>query len=371
MHVIVVGAGVAGLSTALGLARRGVHVSVLERRETSFGGTSGLNAAIFRPLETQKVMTALARRNGALLDELLGHRTAWLDNRGLVFTGQTKTLRQLSAEAEAASLVSKRWRGAELLRHVPALTGGRWTEGLWLAAGGVIDLHRMARGLETECRRLGVELVYQTEVTHLSSWRGGRWAVTTRPGPERLADALVLASGAHSARLAALTGSSVHLRVFKRTLALLQPEAVRLSHVVWDVTTETYFRAESGGVLASPCDEEPCGPDATASVTQDALATLGSKLQPVAPRLASASVRRAWAGLRTFSEDQLPVIGLDPDVPGLYWCAALGGSGMTTGAALGDLAATAVLGARVPPSLAARRFSATARRRANPRRAER
>ena len=363
MQVVIVGAGIAGLSTALGLARRGVRVSVLERRETPFGGASGLNAAIFRPLEAQKVMTALARRNGELLDELLGHRTAWLDGRGLVFTGATKTLRALEVEAARAGLRSRSWRGPELTEHLPALTGGQWPEGLWLAAGGVIDLHRVARALEQECRRLGVEVVCTSEVTGLASWRGGRWAISTKGAPERLADALVLAAGAHSARLGELAGSSLQLRVFKRTLALLQPDDASLAHVVWDVTTETYFRAESGGVLASPCDEDPCGPDATASVTQDALATLGQKLKPVAPALAKSAVRRAWAGLRTFSDDELPVIGLDPDVPSLFWCAGLAGAGMTTGVALGDLAATAVLGARVPPSLAARRFSTAPRRR--------
>lgn len=362
MHVVVVGAGIAGLSTALGLARRGVQVTVLERRETSFGGASGMNAAIYRPLETERVMTALARRNGLLLDELLGHRTAWLDARGLVFTGASKTLGRLAQEAEQANLRSKRWRGEALPRNVPALTGSRWSQGLWLAAGGVIDLHRVARALEQACRQRGVALLYRAEVKALTPWRGARWAVTTKAAPERVADALVFAAGAHSGRLAALAGSSVHLGVFKRTLALLQPDGVRVSQVVWDVTTETYFRAESGGVLASPCDEEPCSPDATAAVTSDALAALGHKLEPVAPALAASEVRRAWAGLRTFSDDHLPVIGPDREAPGVFWCTALGGAGMTTGVALGDLAASAVLGARVPPALAARRFSAPTRR---------
>jgi glycine/D-amino acid oxidase-like deaminating enzyme len=361
MRVIVIGGGIGGLSTALGLARRGVQVTLLERSMTLFAGASGVNAAIYRPLEDAPVMTAFARRNGALLDELLGHRTAWLDARGLVFIGATKTVRRLAAEAEDSGLVSQHWKKPQLLTHVPQLEGGRWSEGLWLGAGGVIDLNRVARGLDAACRREGVEVSLRTEVAGLTRV-GGLWEVALRNGRPRLADAVVLAAGAHSGRLGALAGSSLHLRVFKRSLALLEPDGPPLRHVVWDVTTETYFRAESGGVLASPCDDDPSGPDATISVTHDALATLGSKLVPVAPALADSRVRRAWAGLRTFSDDSVPLVGPDPDVGGLFWCTGFGGAGMTTGVALGDVAAMAVLGHDVPQALAAGRFGSGAHR---------
>lgn len=355
MRVIVIGGGIGGLSTALGLARRGAQVSLLERSMTLFAGASGVNAAIYRPLEDAPVMTAFAKRNAELLDQLLGHRTAWLDGRGLVFIGATKTVRRLAREAAAEGLKSQHWKRAALVEHLPVLEHGRWTEGLWLAAGGVIDLHRVARGLEAACRQSGVDVALRAEVTELSR-SGARWGVTVRGAPTREADAVVLAAGAHSATLGALAGSSLPLRVFKRTLALLEPDGPRVRHVVWDVTTETYFRRESGGVLACPCDDDPSGPDSTISVSQDALASLGDKLQPVAPSLASSRVRRAWAGLRTFSNDALPLLGPDPHVEGLFWCTGFGGAGMTTGVALGEVAAMAVLGHDVPQALSARRF---------------
>lgn len=361
MDVIVIGGGIGGLSTALGLSRRGVHVTLLERSMSLFAGASGVNAAIYRPLEDQPVMTAFARRNGVLLDELFGHRTAWLDGRGLVFIGATKTVRRMAAEAEGSGLRSQRWTSAALAEHLPVLAGGRWREGLWLAAGGVIDLHRVARALDVACRQGGVEVALRTEVTGFSR-AADRWVVQLRDGQVRTADAVVLAAGAHSGRLGVLAGSGVQLRVFKRTLALLEPDGVRLRHVVWDVTTETYFRAESGGVLASPCDDDPSGPDASISVAQDALAALGDKLMPVAPPLAASRVRRAWAGLRTFAADDLPLLGPDPDVAGLFWCTGFGGAGMTTGVALGDITAMALLGHPVPQALAARRFGSGAHR---------
>lgn len=353
MHVVVIGGGIAGLSTSLGLARAGVRVTVLERGDTVFSGASGLNAAIYRPLEDDALMTSFAQRNARLLDDVLGHRTAWLDARGLVLAGDAKVVRRLAVEAARAGLVAQRW--ATVAEQVPALEGGSSPAGLWLAAGGVMDLHRIARALEVACRKLGVEFRFGVEVTGLSSFRGARWALTTKGAPEQLADAVVLAAGAHSGRLAAMAGSKVSVTSFRRTLALLEPVTrLHLRQVVWDVSEQVYLRGESGGVLASPCEEVAMEPDVAPTVDQAALALLAEKLAAVTPSLANAGVRRAWAGLRTFAHDRLPLIGADPAVAGLYWCTGFGGAGMTTGLAFGFAAAKAVLGGRPPKAIAAR-----------------
>ena len=64
----------------------------------------------------------------------------------------------------------------------------------------------------------------------------------------------------------------------------------------------------------------------------------------LAPGLGLATLRRAWACLRTFAPDRVPVIGPDPRVGGLYWLAAFGGSGMSVGVGAGELLAALVAG---------------------------
>ncbi len=54
---------------------------------------------------------------------------------------------------------------------------------------------------------------------------------------------------------------------------------------------------------------------------------------------ADLEVRRAWAGLRTFAPDRRPAIGPDPRLPGLVHASGLGGFGMMTSAAVGELVA--------------------------------
>ncbi len=60
---------------------------------------------------------------------------------------------------------------------------------------------------------------------------------------------------------------------------------------------------------------------------------------------------RLWCGLRTFAPDRRFVLGPDPVRPGLFWVAGLGGHGMTSGLAVGQLAADLILGKKTSGAL--------------------
>jgi D-arginine dehydrogenase len=64
------------------------------------------------------------------------------------------------------------------------------------------------------------------------------------------------------------------------------------------------------------------------------------------------SVVTAWAGLRTFAADRVPVAGFDPDVAGLFWLAGPGGYGIQTAPARARQAAALVREARSEPAAA-------------------
>lgn len=104
-----------------------------------------------------------------------------------------------------------------------------------------------------------------------------------------------------------------------------------------------YFRPESGGVLASPCDEDPFQP-CIPPESELARELLAEKLLRIAPRVANASIKRSWACLRTFAPDRAIIAGLDPRISGLFWSAGLGGYGMTAGVATGELVANLICG---------------------------
>jgi D-arginine dehydrogenase len=61
---------------------------------------------------------------------------------------------------------------------------------------------------------------------------------------------------------------------------------------------------------------------------------------------------RRWAGLRSFVADGDLVGGFAPDAPGFFWCAAQGGYGIQTSAAMGEACAALILGQQMPQHLA-------------------
>ena len=84
----------------------------------------------------------------------------------------------------------------------------------------------------------------------------------------------------------------------------------------------------------------PCLPPTDAAAAE----LLADKLGRVAPALSDLAIRRQWACLRTFAVDRRPLIGHDPQVPGLFHVSGLGGFGMMCSAAIGELAATLLAG---------------------------
>jgi D-arginine dehydrogenase len=295
--------------------------------------SSGRNAGIFRPLEATPGIAALAEGSRALLDQLVDR--AWMRRTGGLFVASDPGwLHDLAEVARSADLPHRALDRRDLIALVPLLAGGEACCGLLAPTVGVIDIHEVVTRLAAAVRSAGAAIVAGRAVTRLRV-RGGRVEGVELAGGDTIAaEQVVIAGGAWAAALGASGGAPLPLAPLRRHLAHLKPAQppAEGSPVVWRLGDEVYFRGESGGLLASPCDEAPCAPG-DPPVDPAALEVLAAKLSGLAPRLATARVRRAWACLRTFAPDRRPVAGRDPRVGGLFWLAGLGGCGMTIGVA--------------------------------------
>jgi len=63
-------------------------------------------------------------------------------------------------------------------------------------------------------------------------------------------------------------------------------------------------------------------------------------------------VERAWAGLRSFDPDRLPVYGFDDKAAGFFWFAGQGGFGIQTAPAAAMIAVSQLLGRPLPTPVA-------------------
>ena len=109
-----------------------------------------------------------------------------------------------------------------------------------------------------------------------------------------------------------------------------------------DLNHELYFAPESGGLLASPMDQEATEP-CDARPDELTVALTVERLKQIVPPLEPRSITRKWAGLRTFAPDQAMVVGEDPLIKGFFWLSGLGGAGIETSPAVGRIASDLIL----------------------------
>jgi glycine/D-amino acid oxidase-like deaminating enzyme len=330
--VLIVGGGIAGLATALHLARRGGRrILLLDREDHPGFHASGHNAAIARQLTGRPEHTALTVEGRQALADA-GLLTA---SGGLLLAADAAALDPLAAEAEAFGVPVARGPGG-------ALPGLRAAAHLRIPGDGVIDVHGMLGHCAREARALGVTLRYGCAVTDIAH-RAEGFTVTTTTGTVAAA-VLVNAAGAWAGPLSEKAGGlRVDLAPLRRHLAWSDGAWPADAPWAWWVDRPFYLRPESGGLLLCPCDEvevAPPGPGGQPDTDPAILEQLAASVQELAPDLADHGLARAWSGLRTFAPDRRFLLGWDPVNPRLFWVAGLGGHGMTAGLAIGRLAAS-------------------------------
>lgn len=358
-EVLVVGGGLAGLSVAAAHPAPGLRL--LERLPGLGGGASADNAGMVRRLGEDPYERALALRTHA--------RLAALDAEPDFPPGcsrQTGALLGLVEELEhlhdgvahlRAAGVPVRWlRGPELAERAPVLAGSPLQGGWWLPEARVAEAGGLIEGLRRRALRQGAILQNNVEVIDLDVEAGrvaGLW-VDQGAGPERLAaPAVVLAAGAWCAGLAQRAGLDRRLIPLRRSLMISQggPPAPPEHPWVWIDDLGVYARPESGRWLVSPCDEAvgwPEGAEGRAAASTLSMALAAEKVSRWFPALGQPAWRQGWSGLRTFAPDRRPMLGPDPALPGLHWCAGLGGFGVSCGLAAGEAVAAWLRGEAVP-----------------------
>ena len=166
------------------------------------------------------------------------------------------------------------------------------------------------------------------------------------------ADVVVNAAGAWCDDIARLAGvDPLGLQPMRRTAFTFDP-AMDISSwpMVIDVRERFYFKPERTQVMGSLSEEHPMPPhDVRADEIDVALAI--DRIQR-ATTLDIRTVKRTWAGLRTFSPDRDPVNGFDVRHDGFYWLAGQGGFGIMTSPAMGRIAAGLILDGALPDDLA-------------------
>ncbi|GGD40292.1 NAD(P)/FAD-dependent oxidoreductase [Aureimonas glaciei] len=211
--VCIVGAGYAGLTTALELAKAGVRVVVLEAQEAGFGG-SGRNAGHCTPTFTHYSLPQLRKMLGEpWAERLIARQTRandrvssmirdyqisceWVQNgyvMGALHPGALQVARQRVDEYAAVGASVRLLEAVE----IEAVTGSPRFIGGWRhQEAGHLNPLSYARGLAHAAMQEGVTLHTASPVISAAP-EGGGWRIGTATGSV-LAEKAIFASGAYT-----------------------------------------------------------------------------------------------------------------------------------------------------------------------------
>lgn len=310
--MIVVGAGLVGLCCATALARENARVIVVSAREP--GAASPAAAGLLAP--SVGVTPDSARALGiAALKMYPGYLDGLAERTGRHVALCRGVLELAFTEADAATLrplagAHSSWLDSSAVRDLePTLSP---TVGALLhSRDGMVDVRELMAAVDLDAVRDNrVSLRIGGPVVRLHP--------ASRPIRLDLADggqlegpAVVIAAGAWASSIAGLP-RPLSITPIRGQMLAVEPAPIR--HVV--MGPRGYIAPQADRLIVGSTMERVGFDPGT---TEAAAAQLRQCATEISPRLASHRLLSHWSGLRPVTPDLLPIVGEDPDVPGVFY----------------------------------------------------
>ena len=345
--VVVVGGGIAGVSTAYYLAQAGVGVTLIEKDSVgshasgfAYGGLGSYgSSAVGGPV--MALASEGMRLHEQLAEELPGQTGINPEYRdrpsiSLVFDED-------EADAARAALPSKQSQGAysvswadpDALREIEPRISDEALGGVHVGGTADVEPHRLVLAMAQAAGRAGVKI--RRGMVDGVSREGSGYRVIS-DGDDVSCGSVVLAMGPWGGQATAWLDFPIAVRPLKgQILRLWAPGPPVRCSVGWD---GNYATTKPDGLLWAGTTEEDAGFDE--EPTREARDEIMASLVKMLPSMAGAQVVRQTACLRPLSADGLPVLGEVPGWDGVYAATGAGRSGIVLGPAMGRITANLI-----------------------------
>jgi glycine oxidase len=314
MKIVIIGAGIAGLSLGWRLVQAGAEVTVIERAQPGGGATlasAGMLAATAENGDETSAEAIFARASAALWPRFAAEVEAASDHKIGFRPEGTLLVARTAAEAEHLAARAKSLSAAKLLsaadaRALEPMLDGGIAGALFDPNEAQVDNRAIGLALARAFVRAGGTLQINETVVRVEVLDGRVTNVVT-PFRHYLADAYVLAAGAWTGRIEGLPPEvAPPIIPIKGEMIALAPNAggALPGHVIWGNEVYLVPRHEQLFVGATVAR---VGFDT--GLTDEAADWLRSRAVGLMPALAGWEQAEHWAGLRPGSADDLPILG--------------------------------------------------------------
>ncbi|RUV82514.1 D-amino acid dehydrogenase [Mesorhizobium sp. M1A.F.Ca.IN.020.06.1.1] len=403
--IVVIGAGIAGVSTAYALAKQGYKITVLERRryaamETSFangGQLSASNAEVWNHWSTVlKGVKWMLRKDAPLLmnPSPSWHKYSWMaefvahigkyrantiettrlaiaarkhmfaiaKEEGIDFDHVTRGILHIywdKAGFDHATRVNKLLSEgglhrqsvtAEEINSIEPTLRGDFYGGFYTPSDSTGDIHKYTTGLARACERMGVEFVYDAAVQridrrdkfHLFYSHAEAGGASRKTAIE--ADAVVICAGSQSREFAAMLGDRVNIYPVKGySITVGLDNELAQQSAPWVSILD-----DNAKIVTSRLGANRLRVAGTAEfngfnkdIRDDRIRPLVDWTRGVFPDVTTNSVI-PWTGLRPMMPNMLPKVGRGR-LPGVFYNTGHGHLGWTLSSATSSMLAQSVV----------------------------
>lgn len=343
--VVIVGAGVNGLSTAFHLAKAGVKKIVVVERSHLAAGASGKSGALVRMHYTNEPETKLAVESFKYFSnwrEMVGGDCGLQQVGLLVFTPpeyhhhlehNVAMQKRLGANAHVV-------KAEDVSQIDPHVWCGDVSHVAYEPESGYADPNATAFSFAKAAAELGVEFRLETTVTKILTDEDKVKGVETTDG-SIMAPVVLVAAGAWANDLLLPLGIDLGTRpaLARVTLFRWPPERSGRHMTYIDHIAHTWIRPEGesrtliGAEFGIRHDANPY--DFSEAVSQDYINLCREQLVRRFPVMRHSTMRGNWAGILMESPDSRPIIDQVPQYDGLFCMTGDSGTSFKTSPAIG------------------------------------
>jgi D-arginine dehydrogenase len=353
---LVIGAGISGTAAAFELAAHGT-VLLLEAETSPGYHSTGRSAALFTPHFGSATVQAI---NLSSRDFFLNPPEGFCESplvspRGLLTIAtpgmEDALVGTLGLSAPGSEVVSISI--AEALAMAPLLRPERVAAAAYEPGVMDIDVALLHQSYLRGFKQRSGTLICGKRLNALTR-TNGHWKAEAG-GEFYDAKTIINAAGAWADIVGQMAGAKPIGLVPKRRTAIVvdAPDGidVKAMPAVDFAGADAYFKPDAGRIMASPGDQTPVEPQDIQPDEWD-MAVVADWLQTET----TIQIRRigtSWAGLRSFVENQNPVVRFDAEIEGFFWLAAQGGYGIMMAPTLARVASGMMVDGFVPPEFPA------------------
>jgi glycine oxidase len=302
-HILIIGGGIIGLSTAFRLAATGAHITIVERNtcgsESSWAGGGILSPLM--PWQYAPAVNALCNAGIARYADWVAEIHAYSGIDPEYWISGMRVLPPFDNAAAQAWCEANKWQYEKI------------DDELWLPDVAQVRNPRLIKSLRAAVLAQGVRLIENTEINSFDIENDCVKSVTTNQG-KLFADRFITCAGAWSQQVLASTPPIKTIKPMRGQMLLFKAAVGTLQSVIYQ--QGVYLIPRLDGHILVGSTVEDVGFDKTTDIkTREQLTSIAFTMLPA---LRNAEFIQHWSGLRPGSPDNIPTISRHPEIANLY-----------------------------------------------------